>query len=566
MSLSGRENCLDALGGAGDVDSELARIDITGIHRAVRNEVLPKYPRSLQRALKREYLATAGPTRTRAPDAKPGDYDSWARANRQLFERDCQLAGGRFFLASNPEEIKLKAARCTRIARGLISKQPTAIVAYDAACNFATHQGVTPPAPTSVTQTLQGCLTRLADDRWWGRKLKRTLYRTSEQSERDFGLVQATTGLYASDDAVERREQDRARSRALLAETYAINECGQTLTLADIAETTISNPAIRRSELMVRLRGFEEYATKHNHVGEFFTLTLPSRFHAYRRHGDANPNFDGSSPAEGQHWLNTTWARIRAQLDRAGIRLYGFRVAEPHHDGTPHWHLLLFFDTTHRDTIHEVFDRYMLEEAPEEPGARQHRWSTVAIDPARGSATGYFAKYISKNIDGEGVGRDLEDDRERDASATCVRFETWASVWNIRQFQQIGGPPVGVWRELRRLRQPIGGRIEPARQAADNGDWCAFIEAMGGIHVPFRSCSIRILKFWSDLPGAYGDPIGYQVAGLECDEQTVSTRFTEWTILWGNGSAVSRTRVNNCTHVAPVVWPRGQTWRSIEPP
>ena len=47
------------------------------------------------------------------------------------------------------------------------------------------------------------------------------------------------------------------------------------------------------------------------------------------------------------------------------------------------------------------------------------------------------------------MGDDLEG---KPAIETAVRVEAWSTRWSIRQFQQVGGPPVSVWRELRRIK------------------------------------------------------------------------------------------------------------------
>lgn len=41
-------------------------------------------------------------------------------------------------------------------------------------------------------------------------------------------------------------------------------------------------------------------------------------------------------------YLVKTWVRARSALNRKGITPCGFRISEPQHDGTPHWHVLLF--------------------------------------------------------------------------------------------------------------------------------------------------------------------------------------------------------------------------------
>lgn len=220
---------------------------------------------------------------------------------------------------------------------------------------------------------------------------------------------------------------------------------------------------------------------------------------------------------------------IRPELDREGIHVYGFRIAEPNHDGTPHWHLLLFVSPPKRDRLREILRRYALAVDGDEPGAAEHRFQVEEIDRRRGTATGYVAKYISKNIDGYG----LEDEGDgHDPKSKAERVDAWASRWGIRQFQQIGGPSVTIWRELRRIREPIAGALEmeAARQAADIGDWAAYVKAQGGIDVRRASRPVQLLKVWSDEAGRYGEAKGELINGVSSGIVDVQTRTHRWTI------------------------------------
>lgn len=368
---------------------------------------------------------------------------------------------------------------------------------------------------------------------YWRRQLSGVHGRKLEQNYRLAGQVSRKAGLYCSDETIELRRAQTKRNSTLLKTLKAINEAGQEYTLAELAALGMANPKNRKGELMVRIRGFEEIARGCGHAGEFYTLTAPSRFHPVRHDGKPNQKYDGSTPRQAQAYLCRVWAKIRSALHRRGIAIYGFRVAEPHHDGTPHWHMLLFVEQQHVETVRALMARYAFEDSPEElksDKAKKARFCAVAIDWSRGSAAGYIAKYICKNVDGRTAGDEqaalVDADHEAGEGAqlaeTAERVDAWAACWGIRQFQQIGGAPVSVWRELRRLDlETVGGDVAALVAAADSGNWSEFCGLMA-------KCEAGIIRREVG-PGRYGETV-FQPVGVSINGAEVVTRFHEWFI------------------------------------
>lgn len=221
-----------------------------------------------------------------------------------------------------------------------------------------------------LAEGIAGIKGRLKEKKWWKRQLYKFLYRAFEAVMRECGMVHRRAGLYISNEAFKRFEQRKLKARAFFEQAEAIcEETGESLVLAELWEHSMANPAIRRMELMTRMRGFDEISRVHGHYGCMVTLTCPSRFHKKLSKNSAdNPKFDGSTPRDGADYLQKVWTQIRANLGRAGIRIYGFRVAEPHHDATPHWHLLLFMEQAHKEAFRRVVAKYGCRADREELG------------------------------------------------------------------------------------------------------------------------------------------------------------------------------------------------------
>ena len=384
-----------------------------------------------------------------------------------------------------------------------------------------------------------GAICRLTDDKWWTRQLERMYRRYQEHAAIVVGKVRAGVSPYVSSKSLRDYKARKVLAAAWLNSNFVINrEYDMQMLLAEAVAKSVANPVNRRNELMVRMRGFEEYAKDNDFHGVFFTWTAPSKFHSYRKSkkgpSHANQKYNGANPRVTQRHLCLQWARCRAALAREGIQFFGFRVVEPHHDGTPHWHLLLFVKPEQQELLISTMQFYATREDKHELMRGKAfdptpRFEAKIIDPTKGSATGYIAKYIAKNIDGAYVA----DDHEAESSGIhgAEGVAAWASLWGLRQFQQIGGPSVTAWRELRRIRGPLDSKdiLETIRRTADNADWQRFIETMGGACIPRKDRPIKLMKAIEEAANQYGEDI-IRLRGVMSATFGAITRIDGWEI------------------------------------
>lgn len=479
-------------------------------------------------------------------------------------------------------------------------------------------------------------LARLVDETWWARKIDTAYRQFCEHCQILNGRVRHGVSVYLSDAGRKDCSARRNANTLALSKMVARNEeTGEEIEMLDIVKGSMANPAIRRHELMVRMRGFEDLAQENKLMGGFFTITTPSRFHAYMKVKNnnktwsvENDKYDGGNPKSAQQYLSKVWAKARAKLKRMDVNMFGFRVCEPHHDGTPHWHTLFFFKPEHEQIIKFVLSDYFTQADREELNVNNldfalwnkaikddiqtddlfanelfeeesnHIFSVSKriaarvdykkIDPAKGSATGYIAKYIAKNIDGYKMADD--EDTGTPAGKTAEAVCGWASLWRIRQFQQIGGAPVSVWRELRRLDQteqeladkkaekeardlaaelgekyvsnkPVESLIclqkyndamEVARISANSNNWGMYIHAMGGLFCARADHPIKMA--YKTVGNQYGEAVK-KLKGIATFAKTMITHVDGWVIAkkQGNEAVLEKeaslpwSSVNNCT-------------------
>ncbi|MFK3933942.1 replication endonuclease [Pantoea agglomerans] len=445
---------------------------------------------------------------------------------------------------------------------------------YMTAATITRELSQTPPLWDKVTSRLfdpeevTPAIMRMQTEKWWKGRLRRVAASWREHLQIALANVSKKHTPYASSMAVSEWREQKRRTREFLKGMELEDAEGNRISLIDKFDGSVANPAIRRCELMNRIRGFEDICNEMGFVGEFYTITAPSRYHATIKTGHRNRKWNGASPADTQRYLCNVWQKIRAKLHRDDIRIFGIRVAEPHHDATPHWHMLMFMRPEEVEQVRKVIRDYAYQEDSSElttDKARKARFHAEAIDPDKGSATGYIAKYISKNIDGYALDNELDDESGKEVKETAPAVSAWAARWHIRQFQFVGGAPVTVYRELRKMADSetahgLSVEFAAAHDAADAGDWAGYVNAQGGPFVRRDDLAVRAWYQTSEDVNEYGEET-VRIKGVYAtevgDDTPILTRLTEWKIVpkravdlgfeFKDASASSRSSVNNCT-------------------
>jgi hypothetical protein len=180
--------------------------------------------------------------------------------------------------------------------------------------------------------------------------------------------------------------------RHFLEYSYISNDqTGQTFCLKDCIVSSNHNPQRYYGEILNRINTLEREAINAGLTPVFLTMTLPSEFHEMKMlHGELIPNlkYNDMTPKDAVKVLTKQFAKLRQdrslkELTKAQ-RMY-YRVNEPHKDGTPHTHILLFIPKEHIDRVEIAFKRLY-----NQVGNKFEK----NID----SASSYIMKYINKTL------------------------------------------------------------------------------------------------------------------------------------------------------------------------
>lgn len=163
--------------------------------------------------------------------------------------------------------------------------------------------------------------------------------------------------------------------------------------LIDLVISAYHSPQRYYSEIQNRVNTLVKFGNENNLVPIFMTLTLPSEYHRCKTTKSGkliyNYKYNDATPKEASKALTKMFAKIRQDRSLKELsknqRIY-FKANEPHRDGTPHTHILMFVPKDRVEKVKTAYKRLYDKRAND---------IQVITDNINNSVA-YIMKYINK--------------------------------------------------------------------------------------------------------------------------------------------------------------------------
>lgn len=319
-------------------------------------------------------------------------------------------------------------------------------------------------------------LAKLRCPQWLTRRFRRIaredlLYLSQVKSQIGNDRAYATTDI-----AIHCRKQQLEAHEAHLSQR-AVRTGDQVRTLDEICNTSHK----RVSELYVFSLGIDKLALEQGKHYMMITLTCPSHMHPRPKFKKSSGDkWDGSiTSKEAYQFLNQRNEAAKRRLSNKGISFnkgdaYGITVVEPHADGCPHLHLLLYYRPEDQGRIIEEYRKeFSWSEHAIKFSIEDKDYKVGKKKAARGST--YLFKYLSESFYSIG---DADLNEVTGKQGRAKRIAAWRSQINARAFRTFGLRRCAtLWRQCRKLRDikdECGPLLQSAISAACDNDFHRF--------------------------------------------------------------------------------------------
>lgn len=272
--------------------------------------------------------------------------------------------------------------------------------------------------------------------KFWVKRIKNTILQNHQQLARRLNLVGKNRAKFVTSKAIDNYHETVIKQKEFANSNVIINNnTGETFPLPELPLQYYR----KYSEILSFVNGLNEYAFDHNYSAASVTITAPRKFHS-----KLDITADTPTPCVAKKWLLDRWQCYTNLVRQWPTNSFTFRIIDPHQDGTPHFHALLYFPSDmadrHKSALINAFELKSIV------NTKRFEWED--IDYTDNYALRYIVGKLKPVID---------SDNNFDSSNDVVRRAAFLATWNMRSHDFTGIPSItrGLWNELRSKKYPF---------------------------------------------------------------------------------------------------------------